>query len=120
MLMKDCYVGMMVIATPEANGEYGITVEGVVGIVDKVDKRKSDDYDEFEDDPEIELIHIRPTGIQTSEEIMDLIIRAEPLCEIFPIRIDEFFDEGFWVSPKYFEPYYEEPKVAVSLLSYWT
>lgn len=118
MLMKDCYVGMMVIATPEANTTYGVTVEGVVGIVDKVDKRKSDDYDEFFDDPEIELIHIRPAGIQTPAEVMDLIIRAKPSHIILNDITDEFFDEGYWVSPKCFEPYYEEPKVTVSLLSY--
>lgn len=113
MLMKDCYVGMMVIATDEANFEYAVTVEGVIGIVDEIDEG-------FEDDPETGSIHIRPAGIQTPEEVADLIIRAYPTHVISPEKTDDFFNMGYWVSPEYFEPYLEEPKVAVSLLSYLT
>lgn len=111
MLIKDCYVGMIVIATPEANSEYGITVEGVIGVIDDIDDYKEDGID-------IESIHIRPAGVQTSEEVMDLIRRAKSAYEIIPNMTDEFFDEGYWVSPQYFEPYYEESKIAVSLLPY--
>ena len=112
MLTKDCYVGMIVIATPEANTEYGVTVEGVIGIIDDID------YYELDDDDDIDTIHIRPTGTQTSEEVLDLIIRVRPEYEIMPDMTDEFFNEGYWVSPKYFEPYYEEPKITVSLSDY--
>ena len=108
MLMKDCYVGMMVIATPEANSEYGVTVEGVIGVIDDID-----DY-ELDDDDEIEAIHIRPAGIQTPEDVLDLIICAKSAYEIIPNMTDEFFDEGYWVSPKYFEPYYDAPQVKLS------
>lgn len=113
MLTKDCYVGMMVIATPKANSEYGVTVEGVIGVIDDID-----DYELDDDDDEISTIHIRPAGIQTPEEVMDLIIRAKHSHITLDDIIDEFFNEGYWVSPKYFEPYYEEPKITVNLSDY--
>lgn len=113
MLTKDCDIGMMVIATPEANSEYGVTVEGVIGVIDNID-----DYELDDDDGVIDTIHIRPTGIQTSEEILNLMKCAGSEWASYSDSVDPFFDEGYWVSPKYFEPYYEGPKIMVSLSDY--
>lgn len=86
MLMKDCYVGMMVIATPEANTEYRVTVEGVIGVIDDIDDYELDD----DDDDAIDTIHIRSAGVQTSEEVIDLIIRTKPSYTI-PYNITDVF-----------------------------
>ena len=110
MQIGDCYVGLKVIGTDEANGDYTVTIKDVVGII-------TDIYvPEYEnDDAEI---RVKAAGTQTKEEIMQIIqnnVGSTPY-EATPEEINEFFDTGFWVSPDYFEPYQE--KFGVSLSEY--
>lgn len=112
MRLEDCYKGLIVVGTPEASQEYGVTVEGVIGVIEDIDKYEFDDED-------IDTILIKPAGIQSREDILQIVNQNPHFMGYGEVTdVEEFFYSGYWVNPKFFAPYQVKPEVTVSLSEY--
>lgn len=104
MKVEDCYVGQIVVGNEEASTRYCITVEGVLGRIEKIYSNE-----------------IRISAVQSKDEIYDQVKKVSDEKYRNALSVEqnwckEFFGDGYLVRPKCFDPY--EPTSNISLLSY--